>query len=135
VAQDPHRGGDELELIAGLSADLHQRVRGIVGADLLLVGKVVEALLDRQEVRERATAVLTALVRRDVDLDGGFLCERGFEFRLVEQVPLLGRELLASRAKALRIDQALPLAVERDQRVALIDHRLLAKNHRLKRVD
>ena len=49
----------------------------------------------------------------------------GFDLRLIEQVSLLSRELLAPRTEPLRVDQPLPLAVERDQLRLLVDRRLL----------
>jgi hypothetical protein len=132
--------GDEFQLVARLPADLHELMRRVVGADLLGICEIVEVLVDRQEVRQRASSALATRVSRDLD----FLFQRfarsvvflrRFELRLIEEVTLLGRDLLASRAEALRLKQSLPFFEKRDSLGLLVDRCLLIGNELLERFD
>ena len=74
-------GGDEDELLEFLFADAGERVAGVVAADLLVFGNVVEDFFSGQGVRERLpSATLLARVGGDFDgivpgtvLRGGFI--------------------------------------------------------------
>jgi len=103
VANDRGRGGNELELIRRLTADLDQPVRGIVATDLLRFRKIVEMLFDGKEVGKRAPSPPAARVGRDLDRLG-FVGLPDLELRtlgFVEQAALFGWGLLAPRSEAL----------------------------------
>ncbi len=104
MSDDLDRRRDELQLIRGLSADLDKQVVGVVSADLLVFGKIVEDLLDRQEVGQWPSPSLQPRMSwngDDIDLVVVLNASRGLDLCFVKQATLLGRDLFAPRAKAL----------------------------------
>ena len=81
---------------------------GVVAADLLVFGNVVEDFFAGQEIRKRLPTA-TLLARVGGDFDGGLFAD-GFRFlaqhfSLVEQPHLVGGRALALRSKALTLQQ------------------------------
>ena len=117
VAQHLDHGGNDFELLRGLSPDLLQAV-AVVGADFLFFREVVEDLDARDLRRDRSSSALTARVGGDRDRLVGFDLFRveGIRcaLRFVEEAELARVALLAAAAEALVLEQADVLFEERD---------------------